>query len=102
EDHQTVVDHGAGAEPPNVLHLAQVVMPEDVAGQIVAVEAGRAVPGDDALAVADWWWGGRGEPYQAMTRWPSLTGDGEQNGFVLCVVSSAAYLTSCFHSRLPV
>src|SRR6478752_2383169 len=42
-----------------------------------------------------------GEPYQATTICPSLTGDDEQNGLVWWVSSFSAYSISCFHSGWP-
>src|SRR5439155_27005412 len=52
ENHEVAVDDRAAPEAPDMLKLAKILLPDDVAAHVVGVEARGAVPGDDPLAVA--------------------------------------------------
>ena len=52
ENDQVVIDDRAAAKAPDVLDLAKVLVPQDFAREVIGIDAGRAIPGDDALAIA--------------------------------------------------
>src|SRR5262245_29567706 len=52
ENHQIAINHRAASKTPNVLLLAEILLPQNVAAKVVGIQARRAVPGNDALAIA--------------------------------------------------